>query len=515
MPGMLLREVVDTSARVAGTSKRLEKTAALASVLGAAEPEHRALVARYLAGELRQKKLGVGYAQLNTLRDVPPREAPTLTLTQVDATFEAIATARGAGSAGRRSALLRELFGAATRDEQSFLARLIQGELRQGALESLLVDAIARAARVPVEAVRRAQMLAADLDAITQAAFGEGEAALARFGLTLFRPVQPMLADSAEDVADALAQLGRAAFEVKLDGARVQVHRAGDEVRVYTRSLNEVTPAVPELVELVRALPCRDIVLDGEVIALRPDGKPHPFQDTMRRFGRKLDVAALQRELPLSTFFFDCLFLDGESLLDRPTEERVAALARVVPPEACVQRLVSADKDEAERLLHEVLARGHEGVMAKALEAPYFAGRRGASWLKIKHAHTLDLVVLGVEWGSGRRSGLLSNLHLGARDTESGEFVMLGKTFKGLTDELLRWQTAELLLRETHRDAYTVYVRPELVVEIAFNDVQTSPVYPAGLALRFARVKRYRPDKRAEDADTLETIRAIHARARD
>jgi DNA ligase-1 len=512
---MLLSAVVEASARVASTSKRLEKTAALAACLAAAEPEHRALSARYLAGEVRQKKLGVGYAQLATLRDLPSAAGPTLTLAQVDASFEAIAGARGAGSAARRTAQLRELFTRATHDEQSFLARLIMGELRQGALESLLVDAIARAASVPVEAVRRAQMLAADLDTITRVAFTEGEAGLLQFGLTLFRAVQPMLADTAEDVAGALTQHGQAAFEVKLDGARVQVHRAGDEVRVNTRSLNEVTEVAPELLELVRALPCRDIVLDGEVIALRPDGKPYPFQDTMRRFGRRLDVEALRRELPLSTFFFDCLFLDGESLLERTTEERVAALARVVPEAARVRRIVTSKQDEAEAFLHEVLAQGHEGVMAKALDAPYFAGRRGASWLKIKHAHTLDLVVLAVEWGSGRRSGLLSNLHLGARDAGSGEFVMLGKTFKGLTDELLRFQTRELLARETHRDAHTVYVRPEMVVEIAFNDVQTSPVYPAGFALRFARVKRYRPDKRPEDADTLDTIRAIHARARD
>jgi DNA ligase-1 len=510
---MLLVHVVDASKRVASTRKRLEKIAVLAECLIAAGGE-RPLVARYLSGELRQRKIGVGGAQVYALRETPAAERPSLTLQDVDGTFEQISREAGAGSAGRRTALLRGMFERATADEQAFLSRLIVGELRHGALESVLVEAIARGAGVPVESVRRAQMLAADLDTITSAAFEGGAEALAAFDFQLFRPVQPMLAEPADDADDALARLGRAALEAKLDGARVQVHRRGDEVRVYSRALLEVTGAVPELVELVRALPCSEIALDGEVIALRPDGKPHPFQDTMRRFGRKLDVDSLRAELPLSTFFFDCLWLDGQSLLERPTHERVAALERVVPASARVRRIVTSDAEQADAFVAEVLAQGHEGVMAKALDAPYFAGKRGASWLKIKEAHTLDLVVLAAEWGSGRRTGTLSNLHLGARDPEHGGFVMLGKTFKGLTDELLRFQTEAFLERELRRDDYTVYVRPELVVEIAFNDVQTSPHYPGGLALRFARVKRYRPDKTPEQADTIDTVRAIHRKGR-
>jgi DNA ligase 1 len=346
-----------------------------------------------------------------------------------------------------------------------------------------------------------------------EVAFTRGEQGLNEFDLTLFRPLQPMLAEPAVDPKDAIERLGRAVFELKLDGARVQVHRQGEQVKVYTRALNEVTYAVPELVELVRALPAEELVLDGEVIALREDGSPLPFQETMRRFGRKLDVASLQKTMPLSTFFFDCLHLDGESLLNAGTEARIAAMSRVVPLANQPSRMVTSSLEEAEAFFQDALDRGHEGVMAKAPDAPYFAGSRGASWLKLKQAHTFDLVVLAAEWGSGRRQGWLSNLHLGARDADNGGFVMLGKTFKGLTDELLRWQTEQLLARETHRDDYTVYVRPELVVEIALNDVQTSPHYPAGLALRFARVKRYRPDKAPSEADTLAQIRALHARS--
>jgi DNA ligase-1 len=319
-----------------------------------------------------------------------------------------------------------------------------------------------------------------------------------------------MLAQPAEDVAGAMAQLGRAILEWKLDGARVQVHKSGGEVRVYTRSLNDVTGAVPEVVDSLKSIRADALILDGEVIALRPDGRPHPFQLTMRRFGRKLDVEALRGELPLSVFFFDCLYLDGAPLVDRPARERHDLLRSALPSALVTPSLISDQVAEASRFYEETLARGHEGIMAKALDAPYEAGRRGAGWLKVKSARTLDLVVLAAEWGSGRRRGRLSNLHLGARDPRSGGFVMLGKTFKGLTDALLEWQTREFLARETRRDEYTVYVRPELVVEIAFNDLQESPHYPAGLALRFARVKGYRPDKRAEEADTIDTVRAIH-----
>ncbi len=326
----------------------------------------------------------------------------------------------------------------------------------------------------------------------------------------MHRPLQPMLAQPADDIAAALALLGTAALEWKVDGARVQVHKAGDEIRVYTRNLNDVTASVPEIVEAMRDLPARELILDGEAIAVTPDGAPQPFQVTMRRFGRKLDVARMRAELPLAVYFFDCLYRDGVSLVDRPAHERFDALADAVPAPLVVPRLITADVGAAEAFYADALARGHEGVMAKALDATYEAGSRGASWLKVKRAHTLDLVVLAAEWGNGRRKGWLSNLHLGARDPAGG-WVMLGKTFKGMTDALLAWQTRELLARETRRDAYTVHVRPELVVEIAFNDLQESPEYPGGLALRFARVKGYRADKRAEDADTIETVRALHA----
>jgi DNA ligase-1 len=355
-------------------------------------------------------------------------------------------------------------------------------------------------------------MLAGDLKVVAQAALGEGQAGLARFGLQLMQPVQPMLAQPAEDLEDALAQLGRAAFEWKLDGARIQVHKSQDEVRVFSRRLNDVTVAVPEIVETVRRLPLQEAILDGEAIALRANGRPQPFQLTMRRFGRRLDIPKLQAELPLACWFFDALTLDGESLIERPNEARFTALAAALPAELLIPRTVTDRLPDARSFVAEALARGHEGAMAKALDAPYEAGARGKSWLKVKQAHTLDLVVLAAEWGNGRRRGWLSNLHLGARDPATGGFVMLGKTFKGLTDQMLAWQTEQFLAREIGRDPYTVYVRPELVVEIAFNDLQASPHYPGGLALRFARVKAYRPDKRADDADTIATVRAIYAR---
>src|SRR5436305_1033121 len=360
----------------------------------------------------------------------------------------------------------------------------------------------------PADEVRRALMLAGELPEVARAVLTEGRPGLARFRLELFRPLQPMLASPAGDVSEALERLGEAAFELKLDGARVQVHKAGDEVRVYSRRGNEVTPAVPELVATVQALPARQAILDGEVIALRPDGAPLPFLVTMRRFGRKLDIARLRGELPLTSFFFDVLHLDGEDLLDRPAGERFAALGGAVPG-LTVPRIVTADAEEADAFFADALERGHEGMMAKALDAPYEAGRRGFAWLKIKPAHTLDLVILAAEWGHGRRQGWLSNLHLGARDPDNGGFVMLGKTFKGLTDEMLAWQTQKLQELALGTDSWTVYVRPELVVEVAFSDVQESPQYPGGMALRFARVKRYREDKTAEEADTIGTVRGI------
>ena len=387
---------------------------------------------------------------------------------------------------------------------------LVIGEVRQGALEGVLLEAVAKAASLPSERVRRAVMLAGDLGTVAAAILTDGEAALAQYQLQLFRPIQPMLADSAPNVEEALKETGATALiEWKLDGARVQVHKRETQVAVYTRSLNDVTSAVPEVIDAVRAIPARELILDGEVIALNADDKPYPFQVTMRRFGRRLDVDALRSELPLRPFFFDLLLCDGEDLLDRPLAERLQRLDQVVPAHARVPRVITADDEEARRFAADAIERGHEGVMVKSLASPYAAGRRGSAWLKVKTARTLDLVVLAVEWGSGRRKGWLSNIHLGARDPATGGFVMLGKTFKGMTDEMLEWQTKELLARETHRDGHVVYVRPELVVEIAFNDVQRSPHYPGGMALRFARVKGYRPDKRVAEADTVDAVRAF------
>jgi DNA ligase-1 len=505
-----LASVVETSRRVAETSSRSAKIEALAACLRELAPEEIEIGVAFLSGETRQGKLGIGYATLQEVRAAGAM-APSLMLAEVDDALGRVAATSGKGSATERARQLSALFGRATTAEQDFLVRLLIGELRQGALEGLMLDAIARAASVPPADVRRAAMLAGNLRLVARAALTEGPAGLQRFSMQVLQPVQPMLAQTAEDVGAALEQLGTAAFEWKLDGARVQVHKAGDAVRVFTRSLKDVTAAVPEVVEAVQGLPARDLILDGETLALGPGGAPQPFQVTMRRFGRKLDVAAMRAELPLAPYFFDVLRRDDETLADRPARERFAALAEVVPGGLAVPRLITGYATEAEAFYAEALRRGHEGVMAKALDAPYEAGSRGASWLKIKRTHTLDLVVLAAEWGSGRRRGWLSNLHLGARDPSSGQFVMLGKTFKGMTDEMLEWQTRELLAREIARDDYTVHVRPELVVEIAFNDLQASSQYPGGLALRFARVKGYRPDKRSEDADTIDTVRALYA----
>jgi DNA ligase-1 len=375
-----------------------------------------------------------------------------------------------------------------------------------------MAEAVAQAAQLPIGEIRRALMVSGDLRGVAKSALTEGRQGLARLAVRLFQPIKPMLAQTAEDSHDALRQLGMAAVEYKLDGARIQVHKYGSDVRVFTRYLKDVTAAVPEIVEAVRALAPGSLILDGEVLACRPDGKPQPFQVTMRRFGRKLEVERLRETIPLYPFFFDCLYIDGNAVLDRPGAERASALAGALPERLVVPRRVIAEEPGAEAFLQAALAAGHEGIMAKALDAPYEAGARGGAWLKIKPAVTLDLVVLAADWGHGRRTGWLSNLHLGARNPSTGAFVMLGKTFKGMTDEMLAWQTVELRKLAIANDPYTVYVEPKLVVEIAFNDIQASAHYPGGLALRFARVKRYRPDKRAEDADTIDTVRAIYER---
>jgi DNA ligase-1 len=402
------------------------------------------------------------------------------------------------------------LFARATAAERDFLIRLLFGELRQGALEGVLLDAVGRAARVPAASIRRAAMLAGALGPVAKAALTEGEPALTRFVLQPFQPVQPMLADSAADVQDALAELGDASLEYKLDGARIQVHKVGDDVRVYSRSLRDVTIAVPEVVAAALTLAPRTLVLDGEAIALRADRTPHPFQTTMRRFGRK--NAGLRDDLPITPFFFDVLLADDQLLVDEPQSRRVALLDEIVPGAHAVPRLRTGDADEAARFADAAIAAGHEGLMAKSPDGLYAAGRRGSAWLKVKQARTLDLVVLAAEWGHGRRRGTLSNLHLGARDAERGGFVMLGKTFKGMTDEMVAWQTGKLLELEMARDSYVVHVKPELVVEIAFNEIQESAQYPGRLALRFARVKRYRTDKPAAQSDTFASVQSIYRR---
>jgi len=510
---MRLGAVVEVSRAVAGTAGRLEKVAHLADLLGRVPPDEVPIVIAFLSGEPRQGRMKIGGAVLSGVRGVTPADTPRLELREVDATFDRIAAVAGAGSAAARAQLLRELMGAATAGEQDFLFRLLFGELRQGALEGVLMDAVARASGIPAARIRRAAMLAGDLAPVARAALADGEAGLAPFALRPFQPVQPMLADTAADTAGALEALGEASFEYKLDGARIQVHKVDQEVRVYSRALRDVTLAVPEVVAIARAMPARTLVLDGEAIVLRPDGSPLPFQETMRRFGRKLDVDRLKMTLPITPMFFDALYLDGDPLVDEPLTRRVSLLADQCASSNLVPRLLTADPGAAAAFARRALAAGHEGVMAKALDGAYAAGRRGSAWLKVKQARTLDLVVLAVEWGSGRRRGTLSNLHLGARDAERGGFVMLGKTFKGLTDEMLAWQTKKFLELEIGRDDYTVHVRPEVVVEIAFNEIQASTQYPGGVTLRFARVKRYRSDKTAAEADTIATIQAMHRQA--
>jgi DNA ligase-1 len=513
---VLLDDVARTSAAVAATSARLAKTVLLAECLGRAGPDDIPVAVAYLSGELRQRRTGLGYA---ALRDLPqPAQRATLELTEVDAAFAAIAGLSGPGSTTARRTMLVELMAQATAAEQRLLTGLVSGELRQGALDGVLTEAVAVAGGVPAAEIRRAVTVAGTLTPVAQAVLVDGTDGLQRFRLAVGAPLRPMLAQSAPDLADALGRTGPAAIEWKLDGIRVQIHRDGDRVAVFTRTLDDVTSRVPELVEEAMSLPVTSIVLDGEVIALGPDRRPLPFQQTASRVGRRLDVATARSAVPLSTFVFDCLHLDGHDLVGAPGEQRWAALAAAVPETLRVPRLVTDDVSAAQAFFDDALAHGHEGVVVKSLSAPYDAGRRGAGWVKVKPRHTLDLVVLAVEWGHGRRRGKLSNLHLGARDPDgrygpAGGLVMLGKTFKGLTDAMLAWQTERLLaLAEGPTDGWVVTVRPELVVEIAFDGVQQSPRYPAELALRFARVLRHRPDKPAAEADTIASVREIHER---
>jgi len=507
---VLLAELAEVSRAVGATPARLSKIEALASALRDASADEVPVVVAYLSGELPQRQIGVGWAALREAP--PPAGAPSLTVHDVDEAFSRIGAVTGKGSAGERRLLIGELFRTATRDEQYLLVRLLSGELRQGALDGVMTEAVARAADVPVAQVRRAVMLRGSLPAVAGAALSGGSAALAGFGLQVGQPLKPMLAASEPSIEAALAKIGgRAAVEWKLDGIRVQAHVSGDgdgdkNVRLFSRTLDDITARLPEVAAALAALPVRDAVFDGELIALRPDGRPYPFQDTAARAASE---TAAENPVPLSAFLFDVLHLDGADVIDLPDEQRHEALARVVPAGMLMPRLVTDDPDEATAFFTDSIAHGHEGVVVKALTAPYAAGRRGAGWIKVKPRHTLDLVILAVEWGHGRRKGWLSNLHLGARDPRTGGWVMLGKTFKGLTDEMLTWQTQRLLELEDHRDSWTVYVRPELVAEIAFDGVQRSPRYPGGVALRFARVLRYREDKPAADADTIDTVRAL------
>jgi ATP-dependent DNA ligase I len=542
---VLLAEVAEVSRAVAGSAGRLAKIAAIADALRTAGPDEVPIVVAYLSGELPQRQIGVGWA---ALRSAPTASAaPSLTVLGVDASFSEIGAVIGPGSVAERKRLVDAVMGAATVEEQYFLVRLLSGELRQGALDGVMTEAVARASAVPVALVRRAVMLRGSLPAVAEAALDGGADALSSFGLLVGQPLKPMLASSAPSVEAALGKIAAdagkaaaksggsgeaedsgsgepeagtpAAVEWKLDGIRVQAHVSGGSVRLFTRTLDDITARLPEVVAALAALPVRTAVFDGELIALRPDGRPYAFQDTASRAASQtgaggdggVGTGAGDPPVPLSAFLFDALHLDGADLIDLSDAERRAALAGVVPAGMLMPRLVTADVEEADAFFRDAVARGHEGVVVKSLATPYAAGRRGAGWIKVKPRHTLDLVVLAVEWGHGRRKGWLSNLHLGARDPDTGGWVMLGKTFKGLTDELLTWQTARLLELEDHRDDWTVYVRPELVVEIAFDGVQRSPRYPGGVALRFARVLRYREDKPAAEADTIASVRDLAA----
>ncbi|MFE9309957.1 ATP-dependent DNA ligase [Streptomyces sp. NPDC006706] len=507
---MLLARLAQVSREVAAASARSRKIVLLAELFREAGAEDVPVVIPYLAGRLPQGRLGVGWKVLG--RRVAPAAEASLTVREVDARLSELGKVSGPGSQAERARIVGELMGAATEDEQRFLLGLLTGEVRQGALDAIAVEALAGATGAPPADVRRAVMLAGSLQTVAQALLADGPPALERFRLTVGRPVLPMLAHSASSVAEAVERLGACAVEEKLDGIRVQVHRDGDTVRVHTRTLDDITDRLPELTAAARELNGERFILDGEVISFGADGRPRSFQETAGRVGSRVDVATAAEAVPVSPVFFDALSVGDRDLLDLPLTERHAELARLVPEPMRVRRtLVSGPDDvgEAERFLAETLRRGHEGVVVKALDAAYSAGRRGAAWLKVKPVHTLDLVVLAAEWGHGRRTGRLSNLHLGAR-TADGGFAMLGKTFKGMTDAMLAWQTERLRRLAVEDDGWVVTVRPELVVEIAYDGLQRSTRYPAGVTLRFARVVRYREDKRPEDADSVTTLLAAH-----
>ena len=511
---MNLIDLVNVSSAVSATRSRLKKRALIGECLRVADRHEIRLIVNYLAGVMPQGRIGLGPAMVTAASKGAPAGDRAVPLDEVDRRFSDIAAMQGAGSKQAKTDAFGELLSQVSREEQRFLAGLVLGEVRQGALEGVLIEGIAAASELPADAIRRAVMLAADPAPVAEAALVDGLPGLQAFRLHVLSPVRPMLAQPSDTLADAMNGLGAAALQYKLDGARIQLHRLGSDVRIFTRQLNDVTARLPEIVEAALEMPATNFILDGEAIAFGRDERPLPFQVTMRRFGRASRVDEMRDKLPLSGLHFDCLYLDGEELIDRPFDERSEALARLADPSSLVPQLKTASVAEANRFLATALEQGHEGIMAKSPDSLYAAGNRGSDWLKIKQAHTLDLVVLAAEWGSGRRKGWLSNLHLGARQPDDGSFVMLGKTFKGLTDRMLAEQTKALLDRELGREGNVVHVRPELVVEIAVNDIQQSQQYPAGMALRFARVKGYRPDKKATEADTIDTVRELFDAAR-
>jgi len=494
---MLLARVVEASNAMASTSARLRKIAVLAELVASCGPDEVDVVVGYLSGQPPQGRIGVGYAAVYKTDTLPAPEA-TLAVTDVDRAIDVLRDETGAGSAGRRASLLADLFGRATAPEQDFLRRLFTGEMRQGALEGVAVEAVAKGAGVPAAKVRRALMLSSDLGRVARVALTGGD--LDAIGLTVGHGIKPMLASTASSVSEAMDGLAQASVEWKVDGIRIQAHRDGDDVRIFTRNQNPIE--LPDVADAIRSLPVARAVLDGEAIWLGDGERPEAFQDTMGRIGRRSVPAT-----GIRAWLFDVLHIDGDDLLDVPLAQRLERL-EAVASHLRIPGVVTDDPSDGERVLADAIEAGHEGVVVKDVDSLYVAGRRGKSWRKVKPVRTLDLVVLGAEWGHGRRRGWLSNLHLGARDP-SGGFVMVGKTFKGLTDELLTWQTEQFLAREDRREGITVFVRPELVVEIALDGVQTSTRYPGGVALRFARVKRYRPDKDPSQADTIDAVRDL------
>jgi DNA ligase-1 len=500
---VLLADLVAVSQGVSSTRSRSKKVELLADVLRQLTPEEAPIAVSFLTGKPRQSRLGVGWATIYGVETSPDAE-PSLEILEVDDVLETLAATSGPGSKQRRETLLTDLLARATSAEQDFLRGLILHNLRQGALEGVMADAVAVALSVPSARVRRAAMLEGNLVAVSSRALAEGPDSLGLSILSVFTPVQPMLAKTAASAGEAVTIIGTAIVEWKLDGARIQVHRGGDQVVVFTRNLRDITEGVPEVVASVLEFEASSFVLDGEILLLGPTGSPQEFQDSMSRFGSEASGGGPA----LSAYYFDCLHLDGNDLIDGPLRERRLALSSALPANCLVGSITTDDPESADRFFADAVAAGYEGVVVKDPEQPYEAGRRGSGWLKVKPIHTLDLVILAVEWGSGRRQGWLSNLHLGARDGQGG-FVMLGKTFKGLTDEMLEWQTARFLEIEDHREGHVVYLRPEIVYEIAFDGVQRSTRYPGGVALRFARVKRYRDDKGPQDADPIETVRSF------